>query len=278
MTRAALALVLSLAGAGTATAEPSADELEAHAVALRDRLKRDGMTVVVEPPFVVVGDNAGIVRRRSAGILRWAISRYEADLFETGPSRIVEIWLFRNEKTYRRGAMKYFGDEPSTPYGYYSPEDSAIIMNIGPGAGTLTHEVVHPYVEADFPAAPSWLNEGIASLYEYPTDVRGHIAGKVNWRLPGLQRAIRARTLPALPVLLSTTTDEFYGAEYDSYAFARFLMQHLQEEGKLFEFYARFRAAAADDPTGEATLAAVLGEDLATYEARWRKWVMTLRK
>ncbi len=58
----------------------------------------------------------------------------------------------------------------------------------------------------------------------------------------------------------------------------RYLMLHLQEEGKLFELYARFRAAAADDPTGAATLAAVVGEDLASYERRWRRWALALRR
>ncbi len=274
---AIVALALTLFSA-TAVAAPTTAELEAHAAALRARVAADGMTVVIEPPFVVVGDHAPTVRRRAAGILRWAIALYQADLFTAAPTPVVEIWIFRNERTYRRGARTYFGDEPSTPYGYYSPADRAIVMNIGPGAGTLTHELVHPYVEADFPAAPAWLNEGIASLYEQPTAKDGHIAGKVNWRLPNLQRQLRADQLPALTTLLATTTDEFYGADYDSYAFARYLMMHLQEEGKLFTFYARFRAAADDDPTGALTLAAVLGEDLATYERRWRRWVLGLRR
>ena len=41
-------------------------------------------------------------------------------------------------------------------------------MNIGPGPGTLSHELVHPYMEANFPNVPAWFNEGLASLYEQP--------------------------------------------------------------------------------------------------------------
>ena len=36
----------------------------------------------------------------------------------------------------------------------------------GLGLGTLTHELVHPLIEADFPSAPTWLNEGIATWYQ----------------------------------------------------------------------------------------------------------------
>ena len=30
----------------------------------------------------------------------------------------------------------------------------------------LVHEMVHPFMDADFPACPAWFNEGLASLYE----------------------------------------------------------------------------------------------------------------
>ena len=40
------------------------------------------------------------------------------------------------------------------------------IMNIATGGGTLVHEIVHPYVEANFPGCPAWFNEGLGSLYE----------------------------------------------------------------------------------------------------------------
>ena len=107
-------------------------------------------------------------------------------------------------------AKKFFDDEPTTPYGYYSSEDNALVMNIGPGAGTLSHELVHPYIEANFPDAPSWFNEGLASLYEQPRERDGHMWGTTNWRLPGLTAMIKAKTLPSLADLLKTSREEFY--------------------------------------------------------------------
>ena len=270
-----LAAVLA---ASPARAEPGKQELAKRRTELAAKLAGEGFTVVVEPPFVVVGDEAPAkVRARASGFLRWTITRLEADWFSKRPDKIIEIWLFKNEKTYRRGAKQFFGDEPETPYGYYSPSASALVMNIGPGAGTLSHELVHPYMEANFPGVPAWFNEGVASLYEQPREREGKLWGTTNWRLSGLQRGLKDAALPSLAQMMATTTEEFYGADYDAYAMARFLCQYLQDHGQLHQLYETF-VGDAEDPTGVAALEKVLGMDLASFEPRWRKWAMGLRR
>jgi hypothetical protein len=278
MTRTLLVIACLTAGPlRVAAAQPSADELAERRAQLETRLRGQGFTVLVEPPFVVVGDESpATVKHHATGILRWSIHLLEAEYFQQRPNKLIEIWLFRNKDTYMKGAKKFFGDEPDTPYGYYSPEHDAMVMNIGPGAGTLVHEVVHPFVEANFPAAPAWFNEGLASLYERPTEKKGHIWGLPNWRLPNLQREIAARTLPSMTRLLGTTSEQFYNAEFDAYAYARYLLLYLQDQGKLTEFYRTF-VADKDDPTGQKALEAVLGEPLDSFEPRWRKWAVALR-
>jgi hypothetical protein len=273
-----LACLAAGAAASTpAAAEPSATELSERRAALETRLAGQGFTVVVEPPFVVIGDEAPAqVKHRATGILRWSIQLLEAEYFKTRPRKLIEIWLFKSEKSYRRGAKKLFGDEPDTPYGYYSSDHDAMVMNIGGGAGTLVHEVVHPYIEANFPAGPSWFNEGLASLYEYPVERKGHIWGLPNWRLPNLKRELAARTLPPLTLLLGTSRDQFYDAPFDAYAYARYLLLYLQERGKLTEFYRAF-VADQKDLTGRTALEAVLGEKLETFEPTWRAWAAALK-
>jgi hypothetical protein len=271
-----LAVCLSLTAAATAAAEPSADELETRAKELRKKLDGEGFTVLVEAPFVVIGDEApATVRHHATGIMRWCILLIEADYFPKRPNKLIEVWLFKNERNFKRGAKKFFNDEPNTPYGYYSPDRDALVMNIGPGAGTLTHELVHPYMEANFPNVPSWFNEGLASLYEAPTEIKGHIAGRKNWRLPNLKKEIRANTLPKLETLLASSRNGFYDANYDSYAYARYLLMYLQEQGKLRDFYAKFHADTKD-VTGQAALEAIIGESLEAFEPTWRKWVLAL--
>src|SRR5262249_22232580 len=242
-----------------AFAEPPTDAaLAAHAAALAKRLDGQGFTILVEAPFVLVGDEAPAKVRQRAQTVRWTRELLRRDFFAADPDRVLEVWLFKDERSYRRGAKQYFGDEPDTPYGYYSSDHEAMVMNIGPGAGTLVHEIVHPYMEANFPGVPAWFNEGLASLYERPTEVHGHIRGLPNWRLPALQREIRARSGRTLAQLLGSTTDDFYGADDQTYGRARYLCYYLQEKGLLVDFYRRFLHDRADDPSGIASLRAVL--------------------
>lgn len=274
-TTLALAAAILVTQLAPARAEPTRDQLDARAAALDKKLAGQGYTVLVEPPFVVIGDMpAADVRRVTTGFLRRKVALLEAELFAKRPSKLLEVWLFRNRQTFFKGAKKFFGDEPDTPFGYYSPSDGALIMNAS-GLGTLSHELVHPYMEANFPDVPSWFNEGLASLYEQPSERDGRIVGLPNWRLPNLKKQIRKKLLPSLATLLATSRDEFYDADYDSYAYARYLVYYLQEHGKLQAFY-KAAVADTDDHTGASALAAVLGESLETFEPKWRKWVLAI--
>src|SRR5262249_20336129 len=148
--------------------------------------------------------------------------------------------------------------------GFYHPSDRRLVMNVGPGLGTLTHELVHPIVEADFPSAPTWINEGIASLYEAPSMPRpGEIHGVKNWRYPRLLRALsspRERASVGVAELLRLADERFRDDREDlHYAMARYLCQWLDERGQLWPFYQRWRDGFADDPTGERAFAAVTG-------------------
>ena len=268
----AIAILLSTA---PALAEPSAEQLQKRAKELETKLKGQGYTVLVEPPFVVIGDSpASEVKRVTTGFLRSKVALLEKEFFAKRPDKLLEVWLFRNKSTFLKGAKKFFGDEPGTPFGYYSPDANALIMNAS-GLGTLSHELVHPYMEANFPDVPSWFNEGLASLYEQPSERKGRIVGLPNWRLPNLKKEIREKTLPKLAKMIGTTRDEFYEANYDAYAYARYLVYYLQEHGKLQEFYKKF-LEDKKDLTGAAALTAVLGEDLDTFEPKWRKWVLAI--
>jgi hypothetical protein len=271
-----LALAILMLTAGLAAAEPSPKDLETRAKDLEKKLDGQGFTVLIEAPFVVVGDSpAKEVKKIATGFLRSKVQLMEKDFFAKRPEKLIEVWLFKSEKSFRSNAKKFFNDTPDTPYGYYSPEASALIMNIN-GLGTLSHELVHPYMEANFGDPASWFNEGLASLFERPSERKGHIIGLANWRLPNLKKEIKADTLPSLAKLLGTSREEFYGASWDAYAQARYLVFYLQEHGKLKEFYDKF-LADKKDKTGKAALEAVLGEDLDSFDPKWRKWVLAVQ-
>ena len=237
-------------------------------------------TVVIERPFVVLGDEpAGVVRRRARSTVRWSVERLKQAYFPGDPRRIITIWLFRNRRSYLENTVKLTGRRPGTPFGFYSAELDAMIMNIDTGGGTLVHEIVHPFVEANFPEAPAWLNEGLGSLYEACGEQEGKIVGYTNWRLPHLQEAIRRGTVPSFRWLTSRTSDQFYQQDPGTnYGQSRYLTYYLQEKGLLGAFYRRFRAARAKDPTGFKTLQQVLGaKDMNIFKAEWERFVLALK-
>ena len=254
-------------------------EFEVHIAKLKRRLPPGDFTIVVQPPFVVVGDEpAETVKERAEGTVKWAVDKLKQDFFTEDPKEILDIWLFKDAESYKKNTRLLFNDTPTTPYGYYSHEDKALIMNISTGGGTLVHELVHPFIEANFPACPSWLNEGMGSLYEQCGEQDGHIYGFVNWRLPGLQKAINANQVPAFATLMAMDRNTFYGDKSGvNYAQSRYLCYYLQDKGLLVKFYKQFLARQARDPSGLQTLKAVLGEsDMARFKKKWEKYVLAL--
>ena len=212
------------------------------------------------------------------------MDRLKLDYFRRDPAEVIDIWLFRDRASYTNHAWLLFRDTPTTPFGYYSAEHRALIMNIATGGGTLVHEIVHPFMRANFPECPAWFNEGLASLYEQAAEKQGRIRGKINWRYKGLEAAIKeGRTIP-FAQLTALSESEFYGGSNSTnynqhYAQARYLCYYLQEKGLLVKFYHDFVAGAKRDPTGFATLQRVLGEkDMTDFQKRWEKFVLALRK
>jgi hypothetical protein len=274
------ALILVLTLCPPARAEFTDDDYAAHIEQLKEKLPGDGFTIVIEKPFVVIGDEADwVVKKRGRDTVRWAVDRLKAEYFAKDPDVILDVWLFKDKPSYDTNVKAVFGDTPTTPFGYYSRRHKALIMNIRTGGGTLVHEIVHPFVEANFPACPAWFNEGLGSLYEQCRDQRGRIWGTPNWRLASLQKAIRAESVPTFAELCSTTTGQFYYKDRGTnYAQARYLCLYLQEKGLLKKFYEQFVANHEKDPTGYETLKAVLEEDdMKAFGEKWAQWVMRLQ-
>jgi hypothetical protein len=243
-----------------------------------------GFTLVIASPFVVLGDEAPeTVKQRADKTVKWAVEKLKQDYFKRDPDEIIDIWLFKDDASYRQHAKLLFDDEPTTPFGYYSPKHRALVMNISTGGGTLVHEIVHPFMRANFPACPAWFNEGLASLYEQSAEKDGHIRGLINWRYTGLEKAIKEGKLVSFQTLTALSEDQFYGGENNPgysqyYGQSRYLCFYLQEKGLLTKFYREFVANARQDPTGYETLKRVLGErDMEAFQKKWEKFILELR-
>jgi hypothetical protein len=248
-----------------------------HVMALKEKLP-PGFSIVIEPPFVVVGDGgAESVRRHAEGTVRWAVDKLGRDFFARPPERILTVWLFKDRASYDHHNRVLFKDKPDTPYGYYSRKLRALVMNIGTGGGTLVHEIVHPYMEANVPDCPAWLNEGLGSLFEQSSEREGRIVGLTNWRLEGLQSAFGKGRVPSTKALVHTTDEQFYDSD-TGYAQARYLLYYLQEKGLLGKFWRTYLAGRARDRSGWAALTSTLGEaDMAAFDLKWKRFVLGLR-
>ena len=251
-----------------------------HIMQLKEKLPNKNFTIIIRKPFVVVGDeDAKTVEKRADNTVNWAVTKLKKRYFKKDPTYIIDVWLFKDKKSYRNNTKTVFNDNPSTPFGYYSPTHRALVMNISTGGGTLVHEIVHPFIASNFPKCPSWFNEGLASLYEQCGEENGIIHGYTNWRLNGLKQAIKAKQVPSFKTLCATTRDEFYDKDPGSnYSQARYLCYYLQQKGLLQKYYTTFRDNVKTYPTGYQSLQKVLNrKDVPTFKKEWEKWVMSLR-
>jgi hypothetical protein len=136
---------------------------------------------------------------------------------------------------------------------------------------------VHPILENDFPHAPTWIDEGIASLFEAPVIPKpGEIHGATNWRLPRLRAALASpneRDLARLDHLFGLPDEVFRGDdERLYYASARYVCQWLDSRGQLWPFFQRWRDHAQDDPTGARSFEEVTGMTPAEANDAWTRW------
>ncbi|MEM7183061.1 MAG: hypothetical protein AAF518_19280, partial [Spirochaetota bacterium] len=234
-------------------------------------------SILFQKPFFVIGDlKPNILKDRWArGTIRWTVKRLKSLYFSKDPNKILAIWLFKDNTSYRKYTKQIWNSVPDTPYGYYSPYHKALVMNIATGGGTLVHEIVHPFMEANFPECPDWFNEGMGSLYEQSGERKGRIMGLTNWRLAGLQESIRDKELMSFREL--TEIEGFYDKE-DGYGMARYLCYYLQSKRLLVTYYKEFTQNVAKDPSGYKTLQKVLQTtDMDKFQKKWEAWVMQLK-
>lgn len=253
--------------------------MEQHLVNLKKRLPGPEFVYAMEEPFVVVGDlPMSKLRHYARGTVGWATGHLRKMYFNRDPNQIIDVWLFRNAQSYTHYVPILTGSDPPTPYGFYLPSLQGLFMNIETGGGTLVHELVHPFIESNFPHCPPWFNEGLASLYEQCGERQGRMVGYTNWRLEGLQQAIQQGSLKGFPELMRMDSAAFYGpGSGRHYAQARYLCLFLQEQGLLQDFYRQL--SRQPDPSGGAeTLQRLLHfQDWDAFEQQWKEWVLGLQ-
>jgi hypothetical protein len=238
--------------------------------------------------FVVAGPGVP----GTVDFIRRTLAAYFHGRFDKRPARAISVYMFASAAPYDAFCKTSLGEACFSPYGFYLPSRRLIVMNAGPGIGTLSHELVHPIVETDFPDAPTWIDEGIASLFEAPLLVgsgeRAEIHGAKYWRWPRLVAALNGRARNSaiaasdkdearLDALFGMKNARFRGeSESLHYASARYVCQWLDARGQLWPFYRAWRDGVASDPTGAKAFLAVTGKTPRDANAEWTRWVERL--
>jgi hypothetical protein len=247
---------------------------------LKEELGKDYKVKPTEDIFIVASNAEGDNFERAKSTIKNVYKALYKDFFTKKPSEFLKIYLFKDAKSYSDYVKKIYGKEPSTPFGFYKREDKKLVMDISTGTGTLAHEMVHPFLETDFPDVPPWFNEGFASLFEQSTYKDGSLKGLVNWRLAGLQDALKNDKIVPLKKLFELNEDGFYGKDSGlHYAEARYLCLYLQEKEILGKFYKDFKTAyPKDDKTGQKTIEKVFAKKITEIEKEWKRWASTLKR
>lgn len=280
------AAALVAADAGAPAADAGGYDLAADLVSrgedARRRLGASTATAVVGDVFLLAGPSSFGGFAASRSLAARALAAFYNDRFGRRPREAITVYLFGDAQSYSAFCKAAIHEACISIYGFYWPSERWMVMNAGLGLGTLTHELVHPLVEADFPDAPTWLNEGIASIFEAPTFPKaGEIHGVKNWRLPRLRAALSgppAARAKARPHTLFGMADEVFRDDDEAlhYALARYLCQWLDERGKLWPFYRAFRDDRRADPTGAAAFKRVVGTTPEEAEAPFLAWLARL--
>ena len=151
--------------------------------------------------------------------------------FDTRAEDPVVIYIFRNKKSYYHGLQKYLKMQPVSPYGHYANSQRYIVVNYATGPGTLVHELTHALMAVDFPQAPIWICEGMASLFEHCRVENSKLVGEQNWRLPELQKGIFHNRITPLKILFKFDTKGFrMMRESMHYAQSRYFCKYLEEK------------------------------------------------
>jgi len=151
--------------------------------------------------------------------------------------------------------------------------------------GSLYHELFHLLVKSNFGDNPTWIDEGIAALYEESIPNSNGFMGAPNWRGPILKRY--SDLIPSLKDLIEqnllardvpqSTRDVTYQAVLA--ATARYFALYLQDTGRLSDLYAALRDFGSfESATGfQDNLLKVVeesaGQPIESLDADFRQWL-----
>lgn len=277
---------LAVAPAKSPAPEPSPDSLvrAAGAAAQADVRARYGPAFreVDTDHFRVLSDTSPRAHRVIAAQLEQFYRTVHPRLFRNEMPRLT-VCLFHGGQAYERFMVAHGRPDDAKIYGVYEPRTHTVYARRcfpdgrTAGLGTVFHETGHAMLQAEFGRrpVPSWLGEGLASLFERGRVVRGRwVYGNPNpMREVVLKRAYDAGGIPTLASYLELSDEAFMGNSALAYSVGRSVFLYLLRahgEAALARFIAAARA-------GQSPVRALGSEwTMETLEQGWRKSIVAI--
>lgn len=215
--------------------------------------------------------------------------RYDANARNQRGRNILTVFLFKNRDCYVKGLRKMGIDvavedennQADIRDGYYysGMERNFILINYKDnyrqGLSIYAHELCHSLMRKDFPDAPIWLDEGIATMVGHSQIVDNRLDyDKRYTSLRNVKRTVENGTvLPLSRLLQSKGTDYLTGEGSTVFyeageQFCRFLLSRNQ----LLQVYRGLRDSGGKGDAGEV-LRKVTGLNLEGLEKAWHDWL-----
>lgn len=206
-----------------------------------------------------------------AALKKWLLAQARSQweqVFEHKPDQYISIVL-PSAADYRQ-----IVNRPGVG-GFYNHDNRILIaQHLGQ---VMTHEFTHALHNADLDPLnqdhPTWLAEGLATLFESAHFEGDKLVPADNFRLRYIQGAVRRGRLIRLQPLLEMDQKRFVSNATLAYGESGSLLLYLYEQNLLRRFYDTFKGNYDKDKTGKLALEEVTGKSLDDLEQDWKTWI-----
>lgn len=163
--------------------------------------------------------------------------------------------------------------------GLYMPSQRTLLVDAGTSPASFVHELAHSWVIDEVGDLPSWLGEGLASLYESAEVGPSGLHGIPGRTLQTIVQAQKDGKIPRANEFFDPRWKGFWESDriHLSYAMCRALMLYLDNAGRLPELVKNLkmlvRTAPQLDPSCTRTLEKSAGMKLEELYAKFLAWV-----
>ena len=202
---------------------------------------------------------------------------------------LLTVFLFKNRESYVAGLRKIGmsiaaedeNNQSAVRNGYFygGKERNFILINYRDnyeyGISTYAHELVHALLGEEFPRAPAWINEGIATMVGNSRVVNSHLRYAGSPSLGRMKKALEEGTMIPLSEILQLTGKDYAGRSnslryYDAGAqFCRFL----HSRNQLLPIYRDLRDNTKNRETDVEIICRITGLRLDNLEKAWHDWL-----